>query len=166
MKLIPLTQGMFAMVDDADYDLLVQFNWYTHKGKNTYYARRNVMENGRKVKSMYMHREIMGAIKEQQIDHEDHDGLNCQRYNLREATPSQNASNGKSHKDSFSGFLGVSFDKQSNKWIASLMVNYKRVHLKRFYTELEAAISYNHAAIKHHGKFARINIVNRPSFSE
>jgi len=42
MKLIPLTKGKFAMVDDEDYDFLMQWKWCAAKNRNTFYARRGV----------------------------------------------------------------------------------------------------------------------------
>ncbi len=33
MKLIPLTQGQFAIVDDEDFESLNRFKWYARKTK-------------------------------------------------------------------------------------------------------------------------------------
>lgn len=42
MRKIPLTQGKFALVDDADFDWLNQWKWYALKTKTTFYAVRKV----------------------------------------------------------------------------------------------------------------------------
>ena len=45
------------------------------------------------------------------------------------------------------------------KWIAVISVNKTRYHLGVFKTAKEAAKAYNQAALKYHGKFARLNEV-------
>ena len=47
MKLIPLTQGKFAMVDDEDYEWLNQWKWCA-QNCNGIYAARGVVVNGKK----------------------------------------------------------------------------------------------------------------------
>lgn len=92
MKLIPLSRGLFAQVDDDMFDYLNQWKWYAHKHGNTYYARRNDYKNG-KQKTLRMHNLIINKRSGMQTDHRDHNGLNNQRYNLREATTAQNQYN-------------------------------------------------------------------------
>jgi hypothetical protein len=38
MKTIPLTQGQVALISDADYWLVRQFNWHAHANYNNWYA--------------------------------------------------------------------------------------------------------------------------------
>ena len=38
MKTIPLTQGKEAIVDDCDYDYLMQWKWFCVKQRGNYYA--------------------------------------------------------------------------------------------------------------------------------
>jgi len=58
---IPLTRGMFAKVDQADYERLAMYKWYATSARNRgekIYAERS--EGGRKTKrNILMHREIM-----------------------------------------------------------------------------------------------------------
>ena len=48
MRRIPLTQGLFAIVDDKDFDFLNQWNWWVCRKANTCYAvRKERLENGK-----------------------------------------------------------------------------------------------------------------------
>lgn len=94
MKEIPLTQGKVALVDDEDFELLNQLNWYAYKNKTgNYYAVRNYSAEKGKRKIILMHREIMDAPKGIQVDHRNGDGLYNQKENLRLATHQQNSFN-------------------------------------------------------------------------
>jgi hypothetical protein len=39
MKQIPLTRGKFALVDDVDYERLIQTKWQAKPSTNTWYAK-------------------------------------------------------------------------------------------------------------------------------
>jgi hypothetical protein len=162
MKLIPLTQGKFAMVDDADYDFLIKWKWHASKAGNTFYARRTVREGG-KCRKEHMARVIMGITNNGiLVDHKDHNGLNNQKGNLRQCTPLENARN----KSPRAGkYLGVDVRKWKNKdgnvsvrFRARVKVNGKDLWLGTFYkTAIEAAHAYDNGAIKHYGEFANLN---------
>ncbi len=168
MKQIPLTRGQFALVDNEDYDFLIQWNWSARRGQhdNTYYARRTDYSTGQK-KEVIMHRLIMKAEKGQMIDHIDGNGLNDQKSNLRFCTPSQNQSNcrRRSGANMTSRFLGVSLKNQKigNRtytcWIASLTHNKKSNHIGCFKSETDAAKAYNIKAKELHGDFAVLNTI-------
>jgi hypothetical protein len=53
-RIIPLTRGKAALVDDADYEYLNQFKWHC----NTGYAYRSLLRGNRG--HIAMHRELMG----------------------------------------------------------------------------------------------------------
>ena len=88
-----------------------------------------------------------------QVDHIDGNRMNNRIENLREATSSQNNQNRKA--TSSSGIKGVVWHKQSKKWIASICVNRKSVHLGSFISIEEAALVANKARQSAHGKFYR-----------
>lgn len=87
MREIKLTQGYVALVNDEDYDRLVQYNWNAQERMYTVYAYRNCRDSG---SSRAMHTDIMGKRPGFDIDHKDRNGLNNCRSNLRFATKSQN----------------------------------------------------------------------------
>lgn len=147
MKLIPLTQGMFAMVDDMDYKWLKKIKWYAKKSNTKYYA-----VNGNP--KTYMHRIILGLSHDDPrlSDHIDQNSLNNQRSNLRIATPQQNCHNSPSRKGS-SRFKGVSWVREKQTWKAR--INQKT--LGYFKLETDAAIAYNNAAKELQQEFAYLN---------
>lgn len=173
MKLIPLTQGKFAKVDDDDYDYLMQFKWYLFKHKDgNYYARRNNYSNiTKKQNTILMHRDLMKSVGNLVVDHKDHDGLNNQKINLRCCSQKQNNYNTTSRKNSTSKYLGVSVKKVENKklnkeylyWAMCFIIN-KNEKVKKYFPytekgESDAALMYNNLANKHYGEFANLNII-------
>ena len=84
MKKIPLSKrkysGLFALVDNEDYEFLTQWNWsviYPHR-KNGGYAVR--VEYG---ESILMHRLIMSATEGVEVRHRNRNGLDNRRENLK-----------------------------------------------------------------------------------
>jgi len=88
-----------------------------------------------------------------QVDHIDGNRINNKIENLRDATSSQNNQNRKT--TSSSGIKGVVWHKQSKKWVASICVNRKSVHLGSFLSIEEAALVANKARQSAHGEFYR-----------
>lgn len=160
-KKIPLSQGKYALVDDADYEWLNQWRWYyRHKKHTGYAARMSRTSDGLPRKAVIrMHRVIAGAQEGQDIDHWDGDGLNNQRTNLRVCTRSQNAINRRLQANSASGYKGVSWDRHAGKWRAQIMVQQGHKYLGIFSDKDDAARAYNQAAIEYFGSFARLNDV-------
>lgn len=144
-------------MDDEDFEYLNQWKWYTHKPNPLCcYAKRTIRETAQQ-KTVQMHRLIMGAQKGQLVDHVDGNGLNNQRSNLRLCSRPQNSRNRRKHKPTSSFYMGVSWCKKLNMWVAQISTNNKKINLGRFLIEKEAAEAYNKAALKFHGEFARIN---------
>ncbi len=156
MKLIKLTKGLFAQIDDEDFEYLNQFRWYAHKFKNSFYAKRMSKKINGKQKSIAMHIEIMGFTG---IDHADRDGLNNQKYNLRKANKSQNATNIKKRDNLSSIYKGVSWNTRDKKWCAHLGYQNQTLSLGYFDNEKEAAKAYNEKALELFGEFATLNDV-------
>jgi len=105
-----------------------------------------------------MHRIILNVTnKDEVIDHRNGDGLNNTRDNLRVCNNKQNLRNQKKHKDNKSGYKGVCWLKNANKWHSQIVFNRQRIHLGLFTCPIEAAKAYNTAAVKYFGQFANLN---------
>lgn len=164
MKKIPLTKGQFAIVDDEDFEFLMQWKWQSRHQRNKVYAGRTKhtgQKNGAKWvrDSIIMHRLIIRAPEGMEVDHIDGNGLNNQKSNLRLATRSENSRNTASHKDAASKYKGVSLFGRDQIWVANIYANGKQNYLGRFKTEEEAAEIYNREAVKYFGRFAKLNEV-------
>lgn len=100
---------------------------------------------------------IKGNWPKNAIDHINGNKLDNRIYNLREATYSQNHMNKKPDKKNKSGFKGVCYVKQREKWNANIYFNGKKKNLG-YYNNIEDAVkAYNEAAKKYHGEFAVLN---------
>ena len=152
MKQIELTKNKIALVDDEDFDYLNQFKWYALNGK--YVSRAYTMKNG-KQRGLLMHRLIMNAPKEMEIDHINGNGLDNQRDNLRVCKKSENLWNSGKSKNNKSGYKGVCWSKVIKKWRVQIMINGKLIYLGVFKNIKDAAMAYKEASLKYHGKFAK-----------
>lgn len=164
MKTIELSQEKFALIDDEDYDYLMRWKWHALKSKNTFYAVRNIpAQNGQPRTGIGMHRAIMNLNdKDIHVDHEDHNGLNNQKYNIRVCTRSQNMSNRRAQKNSSSKYVGVCFRKDNQKWQATVHKNGKQYFIGFFNLEEDAAKAYDRKAKKLKGQFANLNFKQTP----
>ena len=91
------------------------------------------------------------------IDHIDRDKSNFKIDNLREVTKSQNEWNRPKRSDNTSGYKGVWYHKQRNKWAAEITFQGKSRKLGLFLTPELAADAYNSEAKKLHKEYAEIN---------
>jgi hypothetical protein len=155
-KAIMLTKGAYAIVDEEDYQRLSQYNWCLAARSHTDYAA-NYTNNCCRL----LHREVLKLSKgEPMVDHINHNGLDNRKCNLRLCTRNENAYNSlKKGKNTSSKYKGVCFDKNRDKWTASICKDKVRLNIGRFDTEIEAAKSYNEKAVELHGEFSYINII-------
>lgn len=153
MTKIPVSQGLYAEVDDEIAPLLLGYKWYPSRATPTLcYAMSKVGK-----RTIYMHRLILGLSGRILTDHRDGNGLNNQLANLRRATSAQNNANRRKQSGKKSAFKGVTFDKWSGRWKAQIMQAKRNFHLGRFASEREAAEAYDEAALLHFGDFAKLN---------
>jgi hypothetical protein len=155
---IKLTQGKYAMVSPEDFEEINSHKWRVINNHNdTFYAIRRRYDNGRR-KHVIMHREIMHPQDGFVVDHEDGNGLNNTRDNLRIVTAAQNSYNRRKYiKKCSSKYKGVSRRRRDNRWIAIIMYRGISINLGFFDDEIDAAKAYDDAAKELYGQYAKLN---------
>jgi hypothetical protein len=74
------------------------------------------------------------------VDHINNIKTDNRVNNLQLITNRENCS--KDRKNKSSKYIGVTWDKQTNKWRTSIIINKKRINLGRFLNEEDASIAY------------------------
>lgn len=107
-------RGLSVILDDDDYERFKDMKWHLLVGR---YA-----ANGHD----YLHRLIMKAPKGMDVDHLNHNTLDCRKKNLRVVSHTENCRNTKSP--------GYYYEKWCDRW----HVEYRKVNYGRYKTEREA----------------------------
>jgi len=142
-KTIPKIKKQTILIDDEDYEWVSAVKWYTTSGYAKSYEFR-------------MHRLIMNAPPDMEVDHINGNGLDNRRANLRLCTKSQNQANCKTQIGT-SKYKGVCWHDMGKKWLAYIVKDYKTIYLGLYKTEDEAGLAYNFGAKHHFGEFAKPN---------
>ena len=162
-RLIPISRGFYVIVNQEDYEWLMQWRWQAHQSETNmkWYAVRRVRTDDGKLGTIWMHREILGLERGEktQGDHKDRlNTLNNSRKNLRRASHGDNQHNRGQNHNNTSGYKGVCYDRHTRntakKWRAVLNVNGKHQNLGRFETRELAREAVRKAAQHMHGDFA------------
>lgn len=143
--------GIKFLIDPDDYDKFVKD--YRFSLKTDGYVKYSSSKDG--LCNKLLHRVIMGDPGGKDIDHINRNPLDNRRDNLRICSHQQNTFNRTKYSNNTSGFKGVSFHKEKQKFRANINIDGKRKHLGYFENAEDAHEEYKKAAIKHHGEFAR-----------
>lgn len=142
IAVIPLTRGQVAIIDAADVALVSHLSWNAdpRKDGDGFYARARG--------GLRLHRVIMGVTERHIIvDHEDGDGLNCRRGNMRIGTQGNNCVN---RRRTPGGHLRGAY-RDGNRWFSQIKIAGEAVRLGRFDSEAEAHAAYLAKARELHG---------------
>jgi hypothetical protein len=105
-----------------------------------------------------MHRAVMGVEDKRYVDHQNHNGLDNRRKNLRIATWEENCWNKrKPNTNSSSIYKGVMWDKRRGNWQVMIGYKGKKIFIGYFDDEQEAARAYDAKAKELYGEFAALN---------
>lgn len=158
MAEIELTQGQVALIDDEDYERVVQFKWCASWQEHTKSFCAVRVDKAKR--SILMHRFIMNAQPGQLIDHRHHNTLDNRKEQLRICNESQNHSNTRKRIDNTSGLIGVHLFKRTQRWQAQIRYEGRKIHIGCFADKIQAAIERDKKAKELHGEFAYLNFPN------
>lgn len=148
MKRIPLwnSAGFFALVDDADFEWLKNWQW-------------RVDANGYAITSIgssrvFMHAMLISIPGGCVVDHRNRNRTDNRRSNLRYASPRENAANRGRRNNASQPFVGVR-QIPSGRWVARAGARGR--HVGVFDTAEQAARARDAAVIREYGEFATLN---------
>lgn len=129
-----------TMVSDDRYYDVKRYPWSYTNG----YIQGTI--NGNPIK---LSRYIMNCYSEDiMIDHENSNPLDNRTINLKYSDKDLNAQNRSSAKGSSSKYIGVSYDKNTSKWVSQLQHGKKTYKMGSFVLEIDAARARDHQAIQ------------------
>lgn len=102
-----------------------------------------------------MHRLILGVLDELEVDHINGKRNNNRRNNIRICTNDDNALNHKIFSSNSSGYIGVQWRKERNRWMAIITYRGKVKKLGCFKNIEDAVEARKQAEIKYFGKYSR-----------
>lgn len=148
------SKGEQFYFDLKDYDKVKDICWW--RRKDGYITGHLYADN--KDKLVLLHQLILD-FPDMVIDHicGKHTRNDNRRSNLRKCTTSQNAMNKNEIINNTSGCIGVTWDKNNQKWQAEICANRKRIRLGRFKNFDDAVKARKEAEEKYFGEYSYDN---------
>ncbi len=145
--LIPLSQGLSALIDQEDLELLSRYRWYAARNSaGLFYA----------TTRLNMHRLLLNAPLDLFVDHINGNPLDNRKENLRLCTNAENQQNTDSRGGS-SRFKGVSYSTPKKAWKAHFTAHGVFYFCGYWEKEEEAARAVDRRRKEVCGEFARLN---------
>jgi HNH endonuclease len=147
---VPLTQGLFSLIDSWNARKISDRNWYaTRDVRGAFYARGSAGQ----AKKTPLARVILPTSSDMCVDHRNGNTLDNREANLRTATVAQNQMNRAAHRINPTGFKWV--HETPTGFISQIQANGVTYPCGRFNTALEAHMAAREKSIELHGEFAR-----------
>lgn len=150
-----------TIVDDRMFYILSHHLWRLVGAgyvAHNYKTRRD--DNSRKTNLVYIHRLVMeieyGSILHVEVDHINLNKLDNRVCNLRLSDRVLNNINRSVQSNNTSGYKGVYWSSQKNKWQAKVSCSPKSVHIGFFDDIEEAHAAYSKKLIEMYGEHARV----------
>lgn len=160
---IPLQNGMFALVDEEDYENVNRYTWSISE-KNTSFGVSSFIEGQTVLLQNFI---LEGAIsRSYQTVFVDGDRLNFKKNNLKIEPIKIAAFRRRAQRNSSSKYKGVFWNTKAQKWQAGIKIDGKRKHLGFFKNEDQAGIAYNHAVIENFGEGYFLNEIGADNRAE
>lgn len=164
---LKLSKGYKAVVDNNDkkkpwlYKWTAEVKLHLDGTVRTVYAYRHIIRDGKRT-TQYLHRFLLGVSDPKvEVDHQDCDGLNNKRKNLRTACRQQQSRNSSKCKGTSSQYKGVYKRTDCKGWVAQTKISGKKVHIGSFSSEEFAKVAYDNFVVSNYGEFARPNGGNK-----
>lgn len=160
MKKIELREGIYATIDNEDFQRINHLTWRListkRDGKEFGYAYHNYRDNNGRKKRGYLHHIIIGQPNEnQRIHFADGNTLNCCKDNISYISRSQKSHfNQGRRKRTSSKYIGVA----KGYW-ASIRVNGKLKIIGIYKSEKEAIKAYNNKVKELYGEYGVLNSI-------
>ena len=156
---IPLrTGGKSAIVSPEDYKHLSKFPWYltNSNDEQKFYVRTRIQD-----KEILMHRYIMKAKRDQIVDHDNSNGLDNRRENLKFSTSRQNSENKLKQKGKYSSDY-YNIKVVNGKYVVSFKNNGIYITFQQnFSTEIEAAEAYDMYLVHNNITYRKYNFPDK-----
>jgi hypothetical protein len=148
-------KGYEVIIDDEDAERVLAHSWWVSSSPETD-GRVLCFSTEIKRKKIKLHRFIMGDPPGQVVDHWDGNRLNNKKTNLRACSIGENSKNIRMSLSNKSGYRGVSWSKDMEKWRATISLNGKTQHLGYFDDPERASAAYEEAAELFYGDNRRL----------
>lgn len=122
--------GSSFIIDTDDFEKVSKHDWYKRNHEGWFSASLN----------MYLHQYILDD-KSIEIDHKNRNRNDNRKTNLRQCTHIENMRNQPLKQNNTSGFIGVYFKNENNKWCAQITYNKRKLHLGYFENKENAIIA-------------------------
>ena len=143
-KIVKRPEGL--LLDPEDNERFSEVSMFLD---NKGYCRFSSGENRNKK----VHRLVMNAPSDKQVDHINCNKLDNRKCNLRLCSNQENAFNRRKHYNNKSGLKGAYRD--GKRWRSQIYLDGKHIHLGGYDTPEEAHQAYCDASKKYHGDFGR-----------
>lgn len=147
-----VTPNFVFLIDREDVDILGDSHWHKNGGG---YAAAYINKE-----TKWFHHAAINAPDEAEVDHINGDRTDNRKANLRICTRLENCRNRGISSRNKSGYKGVSWRKDGNKWQSQITVHGKIIIIGKYEKAEEAAKAYDVAAVKYYGEFARLNNIS------
>ena len=136
--------------DLEDYDKIKDYCWRECTGDSGQYhfIGTSSQINGKRT-TLPIHKLI---VQKDLVDHADRNPFNNKKDNLRAATIQQNATNKSIMNTNKSGFVGVRWNNEINKWTANICVDYRTKYIGSFNCITDAVVARLKAEMQYFGK--------------
>jgi hypothetical protein len=159
MRTIRLSRpGLYALVDDEDYDDLVTYKWSVKPSKDGshVYAVTNIKIPGCGWCQQKMSTMIMEPPADHVVIFKNHWGLDCRRRNLLVLPQNKVQRFHRVRRDCATEAKGISRE-SSGRWGVRIMVDGRPAHVGTFDTQEEAMVAYDNAIRRHFGNQAAMH---------